>query len=127
MNIIDILIVLGCLAAGYWIVNSVIGKGIDSKDAERKAPPQYRQPGKPRPLLPGVEPRAKSPAGTSARTARSGTTHDWFIVLDIPRDSSRKDIQAAMKRRLAQAEANGDAAGAEHIRQAAEAGMKQVR
>jgi hypothetical protein len=52
---------------------------------------------------------------------------DWHIVLDIPRDSSPRDIQAAMKRRLAQAEADRDAAGADRIRRAAEAGLREVR
>lgn len=52
---------------------------------------------------------------------------DWYIVLDIPRNSSRLDIQAAMKRRLAQAEADGDTAGAERIRRAADYGLRQVR
>ncbi len=122
MNIIDILIILGCLAVGYWIVNSVIGKGIDTRDAQRKAPPQFGEAEKPALLLPGARPPASPPA-----RAKSGTTHDWFIVLDIPADASRKDIQAAMKRRLAQAEADGDTAGAERIRQAADVGMKQAR
>jgi hypothetical protein len=122
MHIVDILIILGCLAVGYWIVNSVIGKGIDTKDAERKAPPPLKEAGKPL-LLPGAKPPASAPAWS----AKPGPVHDWFIVLDIPSDSSRKDIQAAMKRRLAQAQADGDTASTERIRQAAEAGMKQAR
>jgi hypothetical protein len=122
MNIIDILIILGCLAVGYWIVNSVIGKGIDTRDASRKPEPPRREDERPALRLPAATPTASSPVKPRPRTG-----HDWFIVLDIPSDSSRKDIQAAMKRRLAQAEANGDAAGAEQIRRAAETGMKQAR
>ncbi len=122
MNIIDILIILGCLAVGYWIVNSVIGKGIDTQDVKPKAPPQHKE------AEPALRlPAAKPPASAPHWAARPSAAHDWFIVLDIPRDSSRKDIQAAMKRRLAQAEANGDAAEAARIRQAAAAGMKQAR
>ena len=124
MNIIDILIILGCLAVGYWIVNSVIGKGIDTGDAQRGAGQQRGEEKKQALKLPTPRQPA-TPAGTTARTP--GTTHQWHIELDIPADASRKDIQAAMKRRIGQAEANGDAAGAERIRRAAEIGMQQSR
>ena len=37
MSLIDILIILGCVAGGYWIVSSVMGPGID---ITRREPPQ---------------------------------------------------------------------------------------
>lgn len=102
MSIIDLLIVLACLATGYWIVNSIISSGGWN----------------------GPDGNVNS-AGTNP--SREPVTRDWHIVLDIPSDSSRRDIQAAMKRRLAQAEANCDAAEAERIRKAAESGFKVAR
>jgi hypothetical protein len=104
MSIIDFLIVLACLATGYWIVSSIIGS--DSwNDAIRKPDAADRPSGSP----------------------EAAPMRDWHIVLDIPRDSSPRDIQAAMKRRLAQAEADRDAPGADRIRRAAEAGLRERR
>jgi hypothetical protein len=122
MNIVDILIILGCLAAGYWIVNSVIGKGIDTGDAQRGAEQRRGKEAKPALQLPAPQQPAR-PTGT----VRALGTHPWHVELDIPADASRKDIQAAMKRRLGQAETSGDTAGAERIRRAAEIGMQQSR
>lgn len=102
MSIVDVLIVLACLATGYWIVNSIISS--DSWNGTGS----------------GTDPAGKDPSGEPVM-------RDWYIVLDIPSDSSRRDIQAAMKRRLAQAEANGDAAEAERIRRAAESGLRVAR
>lgn len=102
MSIIDILIVLACLAVGYWIVHSIVGS--DSWNGTA-----------------GKTKASKPPALTVS------PMHDWYIVLDIPRDSSHRDIQAAMKRQLAKAEANGDTAAAERIRRAAEFGLREAR
>jgi hypothetical protein len=91
MNWINVLVVLGCLAAGYWIVSSVMSPGVDIKREER-AP-----------------------------------MRDWHLILDIPADASRRDIQAALKRRLALVDAVSDPLEADRIRRAAEAGLRQTR
>jgi hypothetical protein len=105
MSITDLLIVLACLAVGYWIVHSVISS--DGWGGSRQKPDSGD------PVSKGSLPPPEA--------------RDWHIVLDIPRDASHRDIQAAMKRRLVQADANGDAAGAERIRRAAEYGLRLKR
>ncbi len=132
MGLGDILIILGCLAAGYWIVSSIMGPGIDvmraGRDAEARAKEKEKEKEKEkdsaetsvpinRPALPG-------------RVSTSGDPQavpDWHIVLDIPRDASRRDIEAARKRRLATAENNGDTAAAERVQRAANWALRQAR
>ncbi len=107
MSIIDILIIVGCLATGYWIVNSVISPGSKAE-------------------LPAAKPEAPpSPRAPRLAAPDTAVVSDWHVVLDIPRDASPRDIQAAMKRRLANAEANGDTHAADHIRRAAAYALKQ--
>ena len=110
MSIADILIILGCLAAGYWIVHSIMGPGIDITRAGREATDAREQPDTHKP--------SDAPKNVSA-------VADWHIVLDIPRDASRRDIEAALKRRLAAAESSGDTAAAARVRQAAEYALRQ--
>ena len=76
----------------------------------------------PRPALP-------APAGKPmpTRSAADGPMPDWYIVLDVGPDASRSEIQAAMRRRLAVAEADGDTLGAARITRAAEAGLNLRR
>ncbi|MET0281154.1 MAG: hypothetical protein ABW278_08520 [Steroidobacteraceae bacterium] len=121
MRIIDILIILACLATGYWIVNSVIGadKKEGGKDAGKPAPGAAPQPGV------SLPPALPAPAQPAPRRLGTAAADDWHLVLDVPRDASPRDIQAAMKRRLAQAEADRDAAGAERIRNAAAHALRQ--
>ncbi|HUG72021.1 MAG TPA: hypothetical protein VMK82_01235 [Steroidobacteraceae bacterium] len=107
MSLTDILVILGCLGAGYWIVSSVMGPGTDVIDAGRKAETK----------------RQEAEQGAATSPPRVLPMRDWHLVLDVPANASRADIQSALKRRLAQAEANADAAGAERIRRAAVAGL----
>jgi hypothetical protein len=114
MSMGGIFIILGCVVAGYWIVSSIMGSGIDVVEEGRKAEGQQR-------TTPAPDPVARLPA------RHEGPMRDWYIVLDVPADATRAEIQAAVKRRLAQAEAVGDKMAVARIQQAAEAGMAQRR
>lgn len=116
MRLIDMLIIAACLAVGYWIVHSVIsgdkqdGAGKPAADEETQADSPYKP----------------TPASSRApKTGESGAVNDWYIVLDVPRDATPRDIQAAMKRRISQANASGDTAAAERIRRAGDYALKQ--
>ena len=111
MQWVNILIILGCLAGGYWLVSSIMGPGIDlsrhKKDDSAggdKADP---------------ETRAHSPTHAHA--------HDWHLILDVPANASRREIEAAFKRRLAKAEASGDGFESIRLRRAHEAALRQVK
>lgn len=103
MTITGILIILGCLVAGYWIVSSVMGPGVDQANEARKEVDRGRAP-------------APAPADEPMP--------DWYVVLDLPPDAVPGEIQAAMRRRLAQAEAAGDAPAAARIARAGAAGLR---
>jgi hypothetical protein len=124
MSLIDILIIVACLGTGYWIVNSVIGgdKKTQQPGSEEPAPtwrPNSRAASKPA-SLPAPPPAPASTPVSPGRTQAASGVNDWHIVLDVPRDASPRDIQAAVKRRLSQAQADGDSAAAERIRRAGE-------
>jgi hypothetical protein len=126
MSFTSILIILGCLVAGYWIVSSVMGPGVDVMDEGRKAEERKGRPPGP------AQPTGSSPKDTGPRIhvpmpRDDGPMRDWHIVLDVAPDASRTEIQAAMKRRLAQAEASGDRMAVARIARAAEAGLAQLR
>ena len=118
MSFLDILIILGCLALGYWIVSSIMGPGIDLIEAGRKAEELRQQ-----------DPQAAKslPAPTHETPAPKSAMRDWHIVLDVPSNASRAEIKVALKRRLAAAEARGDSAEAERMRRAADYGLRQAR
>lgn len=132
MRIIDILVVAGCLGVGYWIVSSIMGAGVDSKrgDAGEPADPASGTPAKPQdppyPLTP-APPQLPRPAAAMPPPSRPSAagTQAWHVVLDIPRDASARDIEAARRRRMAAAEAMGDQFEMERIRRAAEEALKQ--
>jgi hypothetical protein len=113
MSITGILIILGCLAAGYWIVSSVMGSGVDVMEEGRKAEARRQSP------PPATTDRTHQPALPS-----NAPMPDWYIVLDVPPDASAREIQAAMKRRLAQAEASGDTMAAARIARAGAFGLQ---
>jgi hypothetical protein len=105
----NILIIVGCLAAGYWIVSSVMGPG---KDITRSKP---NEPARNANNTPQSPPQLPKPAGQNTTGA------DWHLVLDIPRSANRREIDAAYKRRLTQAEADADATQITRIKLAYEA------
>jgi hypothetical protein len=104
MSIGDILIILGCLAGGYWIVNSVMGPGVDITRADRARP-------------------REAPPVAALPNPRQG---DWHLLLDIPRTASRSEIEAAYKRQLNKALAGRDAYQQEQLRLAREAALAHV-
>jgi hypothetical protein len=112
MSIIDILVILGCLAGGYWIVSSVMGPGVD---ITRRETPSDAAPGSPR----GT---AQLPAPTP-RTGSAPRQADWHLLLDVPRSASRAEIDAAYKRQLEKALASGDPTQQEQLRLARDAGL----
>lgn len=104
MSIVDFLIILGCLAGGYWIVNSVMGPGVDV--TARKETPSATDPPK---ALPNAH------------------QNDWHLLLDIPRTANRADIEAGYKRQLNKALAARDLHQQEKLRLAREAGLSSLR
>jgi hypothetical protein len=109
MSITDILIILGCLAGGYWIVSSVMGPGID---ITRRPPP--------------AETGEKTPPLSLPPPANS-RVNDWHIILDVPRTASRGDIEAAFKHQQKKAQASGDALLMQRLQQAREAGLAALK
>jgi hypothetical protein len=125
MGITDILIILGCLAGGYWIVSSVMGPGID---ITRRKPPEA--PDSPAAPPAPSAPQARTPARPSIallpRPANSHQ-HDWHIVLDVPRTASRSDIEAAFRHQQKKAEASRDAMLLQRLQQARDAGLAALK
>lgn len=62
MSVTDLLIILGCLAGGYWIVSNVMGPGID---ITRRKPPEANEEERPRDPSAARNPTpARNPAST---------------------------------------------------------------
>jgi hypothetical protein len=104
MNVVNILIILGCLAVGYWLVSNVMGPGVDitkTKDNPKAPAPEK--------LLPQINPHRD----------------DWHLLLDVPTTATRADIEAAYKRRVAQAHASHDDAQLEKLQLAYEAALRK--
>jgi hypothetical protein len=128
MSLTDILIILGCLAGGYWIVSSVMGPGIDimrrkPPDADRKeppsAPPAVRLPQPPRATSSWRRPPTSG--------ASKGEVNDWRIILDVPNTASRGDIEAAFRHQQKKAQAAGDAVLLQRLQQARDAGLASLK
>jgi hypothetical protein len=116
MQWMNILIILGCLAGGYWLVSSILGPGID---VNRRGKPDEK------PAAPGAD------SGSATRTASDAHirahAHDWHLILDVPANAGRREIEAAFKRRLAKAESSGDSFESIRLRRAHEAALQQVK
>jgi hypothetical protein len=104
MRILNILIILGCLVGGYWLVSSIMGPGIDTR-------PQRRDGAK--------------PGEGDVEVAPNPHQHDWHLILDIPANADRGEIERAYRRRLAKAENSGDPFEAQRIRRAYEAATRR--
>lgn len=109
MSITDVLIILGCLAGGYWIVSSVMGPGID---ITRRAPPPD-----------AIE--KKLPLALPSPV--SSRVNDWHLLLDVPRTASRGDIEAAFRHQQKKAQASGDVLLLQRLQQAREAGLAALK
>ncbi len=115
MSILDILIILGCLAGGYWVVSSVMGPGVD---ITRRDPARNDAPGAPPSPSPGM-PAAVKQLPNPRRA-------DWHLLLDVSRSASRAEVEAAYRRQLNKALAGGDTHQQEQLRLAREAGLTQI-
>jgi len=104
MNIADILIILACLAGGYWIVSSVMSPGVD-----------ITRPGRP------VESRPEKTLAVNPHQA------DWHLLLDVSRSASRSEIEQAFKHQMNKALAAGDARQQEQLRLARAAGLQATK
>jgi hypothetical protein len=108
MRIMNILIILGCLVAGYWLVSSIMGAGIDTK--------------------PGTRPDGRAGSAGNKSDPEPGARaheHDWHLILDVSANADRSEIERAYKRRLAKAESSGDPFEATRIRRAHEAALRR--
>lgn len=104
---LNLLIILGCLAGGYWLVHSIMGPGID---ITRKPQPDEHPPG-----------------ADVATSAPHPHDRDWHLILDIPATANRREIEHAYKRRLAKAQSNGDEFEKLRVQRAYEAALRRVR
>lgn len=123
MRLLNILIILACLVGGYWLVSSVLGPGIDTN--RNKRPPGNAPD-------PGGNARGNErgrPEGSSidAGAAARAHEHDWHLILDVPLNASRREIEAAYKRRLAKAESSGDSFESIRIQRAHEAAQRYAK
>jgi hypothetical protein len=101
----NVLIVLGCLAAGYWLVSSIMSPGVDLTRPPKSPDTE------PAPALPVLAPNPHA--------------SDWHLILDVPLGAHRREVESAYKRRLAQAEASGDTLAIKRIRLAYEASARR--
>jgi hypothetical protein len=118
-----VLIGLGLVALGWWIVRSVMDPGIDPPaEGPRTSPPRKPQ------QRPGQKRGAPVTRGPGPPVRDADALRAWYLVLDVSQEASAAEIRAAVKRRLAQAEASGDRAAAATIaRAAAQASQRRRR
>jgi hypothetical protein len=107
MSIIDILIILACVAGGYWIVSSVMGPGVDITHRDTQQP--------------------SNDARTAAKSLPNPPRADWNLLLDVPKTADRAEIEAAYKRQLNKALASGDTQQQEQLRLARDAALAHTR
>jgi hypothetical protein len=107
MSLIDILIILGCVAGGYWIVSSVMGPGIDITRREH--------------------PQDGSRDTSVMKQAPNPRQADWHLLLDVSREAGRAEIEAAYKRQLNKALASRDTHQQEQLRLARDAALSATR
>jgi len=159
MNLWDILVIVGCVAVGYWIVSSVMGPGIDitrrppegekpaaPKPEELREPPWKatprpqpshkpplsagQQPAPPRALPRPAQPAARKSLPSSARKAPAASapsTSDWYLLLDVSSNATRREIEAAYQHQLRKAQDARDTLHQERLRRAREAGLAAVK
>lgn len=92
--------------------------------ANRTGGSQQRQPA-PSARTSSSLPRKPAPSRTGNIYAREEDEFDWYIMLDVPADASRREILEAAKRRLEVARSVGDTGAPARIARATAAGMKR--
>jgi hypothetical protein len=112
----NMLIVLGCLVGGYVVVSMLM----NTKPEDLRPPPERDEP-------PAATPPPAPPAGNMARLPPPPRYTDWSLLLDIPRSSSARDIEAAFRRQQAKAMANGDQQQVENLRRARDAALAEKK
>jgi len=109
MRIMNILIILGCLVGGYWLVSSIMGAGIDTKSGTK----------------PGGRAGSAGNKSIDPEPGARAHEHDWHLILDVSANAERSEVERAYKRRLAKAESSGDPFEATRIRRAYEAALRR--
>lgn len=130
MSMPDFLVIAALIAVARWVIRSVREGSIElpSAGGETRTRPTTAKPGPQR--TPGQQ-RTPAPqrATPGRRPAAAQRTTEWLpawnIVLDIPEDAPRSEIQAAVKRRIARALSVGDRGAIDQITRAAATGLKQ--
>jgi hypothetical protein len=135
MSMPDFLVIAALIAVARWVIRSVreVSVELPSGGEARNRPPAA----KPGPQRTSGTQRTSAPQRTStplrntAAASRPATAKRnaewlpaWNIVLDLPEDAPRSEIQAAAKRRIAVALSNGDRSAIEQVTRAAATGLK---
>jgi hypothetical protein len=129
MDLPDFFIIGALIAVARWVIRSVKEPGIEPPDADGKPrPPRSVKPGQ---KTVGVKVPATSDPKRGAGARRPGVAprHTdippaWYVVLDVPQDAPRSEIQSAAKRRIARALSGGDPAAVAHITRALGVGLR---
>jgi hypothetical protein len=108
----NVLIVLGCLVGGYVVVSMLMNIKAD----DLRPPPERDDP----------PPSAPPAAGNAARLPAPRHS-DWSLLLDIPRSSGARDIEAAFRRQQTKAAASGDQLLLENLRRARDAALAEKK
>jgi hypothetical protein len=116
-----ILIVIACAVAGYFIVSLLM----NTKADDLRPPPDRDKPDQAPPAR--DEPRQPTPAVRSLPAPRLQQGGDWTLLLDLPRSASPRDIEAAFRRQLGKAEADGDRAMVDRLKQARDAALAEKK
>jgi hypothetical protein len=115
MRVLNILIILACVIGGYWLVSSIMGPGID--------PNRTRKPD-PKPI---DNDTGTATGSVDREAAIRAHDRDWHLILDLPANANRREIEAAYKRRLSKAESAGDSFETIRIRRAYEAAIRRTK
>jgi hypothetical protein len=114
-----ILIIIGCAVLGYIIVSLLMNTRADDlrPPADRDDPPPS----------PGTGGETSKPALRALPAPGSPQGGDWTMLLDVPRSSTSRDIEAAFRRQASKAEAAGDQAMVGRLRQARDAALAEIK
>lgn len=136
MSLPDFLVIAALIAVARWVIRSVREVSVELPPAggETRNRPPAAKPGPQRTSGTQRSPapqRTTAPQRNTAAARRPGPAKPdaewlpaWNIVLDVPEDAPRSEIQAAAKRRIAVSLSNGDRGAIERITRAAATGLK---
>jgi hypothetical protein len=129
MDLPDFFIIAAVIAIIRWVIRSLKEPGIEAPVADGKTqPPPTMKPGQKGLELKSRATGSQKPGATARRSGAAPRHVDippaWNVLLDVPEGASRSEIQAAAKRRIAQAVSNGDHAATATITRAVAAGLK---